>query len=545
MKNFLFLILAFAVAVMIIACGEDSATSDTGSKASDKDEAPAETIVVDRYHDIIEYDTIFSDQKCYADEFDGIVTVTCGENNLLVYKGSCDSIAFDPKKKFCYEGRTLDFCEGFAYNPNRFFCYEDSLYTLCGDSSYNPSEKFCHKEKIFLKKDGKEYNADSVFCYNDSLYTLCDDSIYDPSEEFCRKDKIYELCDGKEYNVDSVFNYKDSLYVLCGDSIYDPPEEFCYKGIVYPKKDGKVYDVDSLLNYQDSVSGLCRGVRYDATTQFCSDGRVLPLCDELVESKGLFCYENSYYSLCDGKPYDVDKYFCNGKTPVQKCEGKRFNTDKNFCDDDKLYDLCNGKSFDPSVETCFNNTIRGIFKDERDDQEYRYIRMHRKDWMADNLNYDVEGSFCGGAASLTKEGDACEVYGRLYPWNTAIDADGRDICPNGWRLPAKEDFEKMIEDVTIRFPDPGAVLKSRSSLWNASTKASAGKDSYAFSALPAGYVDSDRIHSVGDAAYFWSSTEDGDANSWYLEFTFDSDTVEVPSISKLNALSIRCVRIEE
>ena len=71
------------------------------------------------------------------------------------------------------------------------------------------------------------------------------------------------------------------------------------------------------------------------------------------------------------------------------------------------------------------------FTDSRDGQTYRWIRLKDgKKWMAQNLNYDIEGSTC-----YEKEKANCDKDGRLYTQKAAIAA-----CPKGWRLPSDDEW---------------------------------------------------------------------------------------------------------
>ena len=77
------------------------------------------------------------------------------------------------------------------------------------------------------------------------------------------------------------------------------------------------------------------------------------------------------------------------------------------------------------------------FTDPRDEQSYDIVQIGSDVWMAENLNFDIDGSVC-------PEGDKrnCSKFGRLYTWEMA-----RSFCPEGWRLPNSADFGRLIADV--------------------------------------------------------------------------------------------------
>ena len=64
------------------------------------------------------------------------------------------------------------------------------------------------------------------------------------------------------------------------------------------------------------------------------------------------------------------------------------------------------------------------FTDPRDEQSYDIVQIGSDVWMAENLNYDIDGSVC-------PEGDKrnCSKFGRLYTWEMA-----RSFCPELQRL---------------------------------------------------------------------------------------------------------------
>ena len=68
------------------------------------------------------------------------------------------------------------------------------------------------------------------------------------------------------------------------------------------------------------------------------------------------------------------------------------------------------------------------------EKTYKTANLGGKVWMLENLvHHDIAGnSFCYGDIPAN-----CEKYGSLYPFETA-----NKICPEGWSLPSKEDFEK-------------------------------------------------------------------------------------------------------
>jgi uncharacterized protein (TIGR02145 family) len=126
--------------------------------------------------------------------------------------------------------------------------------------------------------------------------------------------------------------------------------------------------------------------------------------------------------------------------------------------------------------------ISSYFTDPRDGQKYRTVTIDGKTWMAQNLNYQPPRSMLAVKSMhwcYGNEKNNCDKYGRLYGWDLA-----RTVCPEGWKLPEKQDWYALIEKAGGKGKAEDA-LKSVS--WN-------GEDIYGFSALPGGgYYSSDGV----------------------------------------------------
>lgn len=169
------------------------------------------------------------------------------------------------------------------------------------------------------------------------------------------------------------------------------------------------------------------------------------------------------------------------------------------------------------------------YKDPRDKQKYRTIKVGDRIWFADNLNYKMEGSFC-----YKEDESNCQAYGRLYTWDAAVNA-----CPKGFHLPTDEDFQSLWQAAGSDF-NAAYLLKAEYG-WSGETN---GNDTLKFSSMPAGNRFDDQTYgNLSKFAFFWSSeasTEKQNARVWYM--TSKSMAFSFMNKPKVLGFSVRCVQ---
>jgi len=206
----------------------------------------------------------------------------------------------------------------------------------------------------------------------------------------------------------------------------------------------------------------------------------------------------------------------------------------------------NGSIYDATTNT---------LTDLRDGQTYKTVKIGNQWWMAENLNYETDDSYC-----YDNEPSNCTKYGRLYTWAAVMDSAGtwstngkgcgygktcsptypvRGVCPTGWHLPTTGEFETLFDAVGGQ-STAAKMLKSTTG-WNNDGN---GTDAYGFSALPAGHrIDVGLFYNSGLHAHFWSATGNGSYYAYYMYLDYGNDDARLLDNNyKYSARSVRCLK---
>jgi uncharacterized protein (TIGR02145 family) len=182
----------------------------------------------------------------------------------------------------------------------------------------------------------------------------------------------------------------------------------------------------------------------------------------------------------------------------------------------------------PLISAFFLVACSESFTDSRDGKSYDIVQIGSQTWMAENLNYDAEGSVCPEG-----ENRNCSKFGRLYTWEVA-----RTVCPEGWRLPDSADFATLVASAGGA-EVAGKALKSTSGWF----KKGDGSDDFGFKGLPAGFSRSaNKFDGIGGYAHFWSASESPDGLAYYLLLDFSVPAASLNAYGKDEGRSVRCVK---
>ena len=198
------------------------------------------------------------------------------------------------------------------------------------------------------------------------------------------------------------------------------------------------------------------------------------------------------------------------------------------CGDDNSDFISRPDGKEPSSSAgVFSGSTRNL-TDSRDGKTYKILTIGTQTWMAENLNFETDSSFC-----YNDEETNCTKFDRLYMWEAAITA-----CPGGWHLPNLTEWETLMNSVGGQTMTGKALMST--SGWDSDGN---GTDSYGFSVLPAGYRDfKGNYKDEGSNAFVWTSTEVYSDSAYYVSFWRGRVNVNLGDRYKYDGLSVRCLK---
>jgi uncharacterized protein (TIGR02145 family) len=156
--------------------------------------------------------------------------------------------------------------------------------------------------------------------------------------------------------------------------------------------------------------------------------------------------------------------------------------------------------------------------DQRDGTTYKTVKIGEQVWMAENLNWERDDSYC-----YEDKPENCKKYGRLYEWDAALRS-----CPDDWRLPADSDWVKLANFLG---GPAGAGVKL-----NIYGK-SGFKGLYSGRRLSYG-----QFYYLGSVGIFWSSTEVDKDKVFTKTIAPGNTDLVTNNYDKYNAYSVRCIK---
>lgn len=198
-----------------------------------------------------------------------------------------------------------------------------------------------------------------------------------------------------------------------------------------------------------------------------------------------------------------------------------------------------------SIYDAVNNTLTDL----RDNRVYKTVTIGEQIWMAENLNYmpeDTAGTIyseatvCGGG-ELDAEIDSekCNLFGRLYLKKVALykitESNRQGICPDGWIIPNKSDFEEMV---SVLGENSASKLKKDEEMW-----LHCDHSNYSgFSAVKAGSYSAKlkKYDSIESYIFYW---ENDTQHAYFFRLMDKQDDIPSYSYGLTHFMySVRCLK---
>ncbi len=226
------------------------------------------------------------------------------------------------------------------------------------------------------------------------------------------------------------------------------------------------------------------------------------------------------------------------------------------CDD--LLDWFNGDDDEPEIELHFGEV------DDANGNRYETVRINQVEWMAENLRVRIYNNATpipypgndneawnetrtGAHAFYNHDVPGGNAYGALY--NHYAVTHGARICPPGFHVPSRSDFEQLIELLGGASVAGGKLKSTRTApaaapRWNLpNTDAT---DEVSFKGVPAGirYPDG-TFNYLGIRGYFWTSTthDPYPDQAYFFTLEHDSGIIGFGPTYKTAGMSLRCIRV--
>ncbi len=184
-------------------------------------------------------------------------------------------------------------------------------------------------------------------------------------------------------------------------------------------------------------------------------------------------------------------------------------------------------------------TQEETFTDSRDGHVYKIVTIGNQTWMAENMDYNIQGStFYNNDSSYES------IYGRLYDFNSS-----KSACAPGWHLPSDNDWKTLFTSLGgENFPSTGGKMKATGTIEDGTGKwyspNTGATNESGFTALPGGNLENGTFSQKGYDSYFWVDTSPY-AYAYILENTSSYAGSSVATGSDYAGImdySVRCIK---
>jgi uncharacterized protein (TIGR02145 family) len=200
----------------------------------------------------------------------------------------------------------------------------------------------------------------------------------------------------------------------------------------------------------------------------------------------------------------------------------------------KLFNKVGAYEFgvDRTIKTVCINSVKSIFTDNRDGKTYQSVTIGNQTWMAQNLDYKLDESWC------YEDDDAkASDYGRLYTWKSALNA-----CPVGWHLPSDDEWKNLERTVGMSEDELNTTDYTRGSK-EAVNFRPGGRSGIDIKMCGFRHGYNNYFYKINDISIIWTSTPNGDEYAYTRTFYPNSDMISRDNNTYIKyGLPVRCIK---
>ena len=193
-----------------------------------------------------------------------------------------------------------------------------------------------------------------------------------------------------------------------------------------------------------------------------------------------------------------------------------------------------------------------------DGNVYRTVVLGTQNWMAENLkvtkyrngdnitnittnsdwNSDISGAYGVYGNDATTYLDS---YCLLYNWYAVDNSSSRYICPEGWHVPTRDEYDALSTYLGGSLVAGGKMKETGNEHWNSPNTGADNETSSGFNARGNGLRYTNGSYSnIKQHTYTWSGTPYGN-KAYYRRLQYNGANLNEYLISKKYGFSVRCL----
>ncbi|MCX6270188.1 MAG: hypothetical protein NTU44_03040 [Bacteroidetes bacterium] len=187
-------------------------------------------------------------------------------------------------------------------------------------------------------------------------------------------------------------------------------------------------------------------------------------------------------------------------------------------------------------------------------QTYNTVQIGSQCWMKENLNV---GTMVPHTSDQTNNGIiekycfnnnpmSCSTYGAFYQWDEMMQYNivpgTRGICPVGWHIPAKSEWQTLFDFLGGVSVAGGKMKEIGTIHWNSPNTGATNESGFTSLSGGSRYYLTGLCYYENSYAYLWSSTTTLENQSYYCNLGYYYAFADTGNSVKQNGLSARCIK---